>query len=279
MISLDGKSLKQSILDKVRDEVGKLSVKPKLVVIQVGNDEASNIYISQKAKMAAYVGYEFVHLKHDKITEDELIKEIEKLNNDSSVHAILVQIPLPNGFNKSRIQNAIIPEKDVDGLTDINMGKLAHNKDGLCPCTPAGIITLLKKYNVEIASKHAVVVGRSDLVGKPMALMLLRENATVTICHSKTKDLAKYTKEADILVVAAGVAGLVNEDMVKDGAVVVDVGINRINNKLVGDVTYDTVSKKASYITPVPGGVGQMTVATLCQNVLKAYKLQGGNGK
>ena len=275
---LDGKLIKGQILEELKSEVDKLTIKPNLVVIQVGNNDASNIYINQKKKMAEYVGYEFSLLKYpEDVLEEELISKINELNGDKSVHAILVQMPLPKHLNSTNIQNAVSVLKDVDGLNDINAGRLFHNKDGLFPCTPLGVMEMLKRYNIDVTGLAAVVVGRSNLVGRPMAMMLTNNDATVMVCHSKTENLKKYTSVADLLVVAVGHASLITEDMVKDGAIVIDVGINRVNDKLCGDVDYDNVSKKASYITPVPGGVGQMTVAMLGVNVLSAYKKQMGD--
>ncbi len=272
---LDGKLIKGQILEELKGEVDKLTIKPNLVVIQVGDNDASNIYINQKRKMAEYIGYNFSLLRFPlEVSEEEILNEIDKLNNDNSVHAILVQMPLPGHLNAAKIQNAIAVLKDVDGLNDINAGRLFHKKDGLFPCTPLGVMELLKRYNINVSGMNAVVVGRSNLVGKPMATMLTNHDATVTLCHSKTIDLKKHTSMADILVVAVGKAGLITEDMVKEDAIVIDVGINRVNGKLYGDVDFDNVSKKVSYITPVPGGVGQMTVAMLAKNVLSAYKLQ-----
>ncbi len=275
---LDGRLIKGQILDELKSEVNKLAIKPNLVVIQVGNNESSNIYINQKKKMAEYVGYGFSLIKYpEDVLEDEILKKIDELNKDKSVHAILVQMPLPNHLNSTNIQNAVSVLKDVDGLNDRNAGRLFHNKDGLFPCTPLGVMEMLKRYNIDVTGKDAIVVGRSNLVGKPMATMLTNNDATVTVCHSKTENLKKYTTHADILVVAVGHANLVTADMVKDGATVIDVGINKVDGKLCGDVDYDNVSKKASYITPVPGGVGQMTVAMLGKNVLSAYKMQEEN--
>lgn len=272
---LDGKKIKQEILDELKEEVSKLAIKPSFVVIQVGNDEASNVYIKQKAKMAEYIGYGYEHLKlAEDITEEELLKKIDKLNKDKNIHGILVQMPLPKHINENAIQNAVLPNKDVDGLTDINAGRLFHMKDALFSCTPYGVMEILKRYNIDILGKNVVVIGRSNLVGKPMGTMLTNEGATVTLCHSKTIDLAKYTKKADILVVSVGKPKLITGDMVRKGTVVIDVGINRVDGGLCGDVDFESVSKKASYITPVPGGVGPMTVAMLGMNVLKAYKIQ-----
>ncbi len=274
MIILDGKSIKNQILDNIRLEVIKLKDKPKLVVIQVGDDPASGVYVNQKKKMAEYVGYNFEHINlPESVSEDEVIKIINKLNEENGVDGILVQMPLPNHLNSKIIQNRIIPSKDVDGLTDINTGKLVHNCASLISCTPKGIVDLLDAYKIEIRGKHVVIVGRSDLVGKPLVNLLLNRDATVSICHSKTKDLSTITKLADILIVAIGKKEFIDESMIKDKSIVIDVGINRVDNKLYGDVKFDTVSKKASYITPVPGGVGPMTIAELAKNVLCAYKI------
>lgn len=275
---LDGKSIKNKILDELKEDVSNLSVKPKLVVIQVGNNEASNVYIKQKGNMCSYVGYDFEHIKlDDSTTTDGLIEIIDRLNNDDSVNGILVQLPLPDLIDEDKVVNAISPLKDVDGLTDINNGKLFHGKDTLYSCTPYGVMELLERYNILVSGKNVLVVGRSNLVGKPMSLMMLNKDATVMMCHSKTENLSEYTKKADILVVAVGKPKFITEDMVRDGAVVIDVGISRLENGLCGDVDYDNVSSKCSYITPVPGGVGPMTVAMLAKNVLKAYWMQNGD--
>lgn len=271
---LEGKTLKNNILNSLSDEISKLEEKPTLVVIQVGNDSASDIYVSQKKNMAEKVGINFIHVEiESSITEEELILIIDKFNNDDSVDGILVQMPLPKHINENNIQNAISYQKDVDGLTDINAGKLLHNKDTLVACTSLGIIELLKYYNIEIRSKNVVIIGRSNLVSKPLYSLFLNNDATVTICHSKTKNLKEYTKNADILVVAVGKPNLITKDMVKEKSIVIDVGINRVNDKLCGDVDFESI-KKIANVTPVPGGVGQMTVALLGQNVLKAYHLR-----
>lgn len=272
---LDGKKIKQEILDDLKRKVSKLDIKPSLTVIQVGNDEASNVYIKQKQKMCEYIGYTYNHIKlEESITTDELLEIINKLNKDDSVNGILVQMPLPSHIDASLIQNAVSREKDVDGLSDINMGRLAHNKDSLCPCTPYGIMELLKRYNISVTSKNVVIVGRSNLVGKPLASLMINEGATVTVCHSKTIALEKYTKEADILVVATGRPNLVDANMVKEDSIVIDVGISRTETGLCGDVNFESVKEKAKYITPVPGGVGPMTVAMLAVNTLKSYEIQ-----
>lgn len=277
MIILDGKKVKKKVLDELHDEVLKLQDKPNLVVIQVGSDEASNIYISQKQKMALLVGYGFKCLKFDSdIKEEELLLEIKKLNENDGVHAILMQLPLPSHIDTNAVLNAIDQKKDVDGLSVINAGKLFHGEDGLVPCTPLGVMKLLEEYNIDVCGKNALVIGRSNLVGKPMAQMLTNAGATVTICHSKTKNLKEYTRLCDILVVAVGKPNLITTDMVNDDAIVIDVGINKHEGKICGDVDFEMVKNKASYITPVPGGIGQMTVAMLGVNVLKAYKMQKG---
>lgn len=276
---LDGRKIKNEIMDELKLTVDKLEIKPKLVVIQVGDNEASNIYINQKKKMCEYIGYQFELKKYDEdIKEEELLTIIDKLNKDKMVNGILVQMPIPKHINADKIQNAIEYIKDVDGLTDINTGILFHNKEGLYSCTPLGIMELLDRYNINVRSKHVVIVGKSNLVGKPLIGLMLNKGATVTSCNSLTKDLGKYTNEADILVVAVGKPKLITSDMVKDGAIVIDVGINRYDGNIVGDVDYELVKDKASYITPVPGGVGQMTVAMLAKNILLAY-LKQQNGK
>lgn len=275
---MDGKSLKGEILSGLAEEVKALDKVPTLCVIQVGDDEASNVYINQKRKMCNDIGYNFIHEKYDdSITEDELLKNIERFNSNDNIDAILVQMPLPSGINEKNIQNAVNKYKDVDGLNDSNIVDLISGKSSLYPCTACGVISLLDKYGVTLEGSNVVIVGRSSLVGMPLFHMLENRNATVTLCHSKTRNLQSITKNADIIISATGVKGLIKEDMVKNNAVVVDVGITRENSKLYGDVDFDSVSKKASLITPVPGGVGPMTIASLAQNVLKAYKMQKRN--
>lgn len=273
---LDGKEVKRIKLEELKNEVLKLDRPLGLTVIQVGDDSASNIYVKQKSKMANNLEFNFNHIKlEENVTEEEVLKIINSLNRDNCVDGILVQMPLPEHLNSRVIQNAISPLKDVDGLTDINMGMLVHKKNCLVPCTPLGVMELLKYYNIDVAGKNVVIVGRSDLVGRPMAEVMINNDATVTLCHSKTKNLKDITKNADVLVVAVGKAKLITSDMVKDGVVVVDVGINRLEDgSLCGDVDFDDVSSKCSYITPVPGGVGQMTVLELGYNTYKAYLLR-----
>lgn len=272
---MDGKSLKGEILSGLAEEVKALDKVPTLCVIQVGDDEASNVYINQKRKMCNEIGYNFIHEKYDdSITEEELLKNIDRFNSNDNIDAILVQMPLPSGINEKNIQNAVNKYKDVDGLNDSNIVDLISGKSSLYPCTACGVISLLDKYGVILEGSNVVIVGRSSLVGMPLFHMLENRNATVTLCHSKTRNLQSITKNADIIISATGVKGLIKEDMVNNNAVVVDVGITRENGKLYGDVDFDSVSKKASLITPVPGGVGPMTIASLAQNVLKAYKMQ-----
>lgn len=276
---LDGKVVKAKLLEDLKDKINKLDTKLGLTVIQVGEDPASSVYVRQKNKMAESLGFNFNHIKLDEnIKEEELLNIIEELNNDDNVDGILVQMPIPNHLNAKKVQNTILPCKDVDGLTDINMGRLSHNIDSLVPCTPMGIIDLLKYYNIDISGKNVVIIGRSDLVGKPLASLMTNNDATVTLCHSKTKNLSFYTKNADILVAAIGRANFIKKEDVKDGAIIVDVGINRMEDgKLCGDVLFEEVKDKTSYITPVPGGVGQMTVAELGYNTYKAHIIRENN--
>lgn len=275
---LDGKIVKEKILNDLKEKIAILNKKPSLAVIQIGNNPASDIYIKQKEKMANMIGIEFNHIKlEDTISEEEIINIINKLNNDNDINGILVQLPIPKHINTKKIQNAIDYKKDVDGLTDINIGKLAHNTESLVACTPGGIIKLLDYYNIDVIGKNVVIIGRSDLVGKPLSLLFENNDATVTLCHSKTSNLDFYTKNADILVVAVGKPNFIKKESIKEGSVIVDVGINRLEKgKICGDVDFASCKDKASYITPVPGGVGQMTVAFLGTNVYKAYILNNG---
>lgn len=273
---LDGKKVRLEVLKNLKEKLLELDRQLGLTVIQIGNDPASNTYVNQKAKMANELGFNFNHIKLDSnITEIEVLSLIDNLNNNELVDGILVQMPIPNHLNSKVIQNAINPLKDVDGLTDINMGKLVHNVDTLIPCTPEGIIELLNYYNINLSGKNITIIGRSDLVGKPLASLFTNYNATVTLCHSKTNNLKHYTSNADIIVAALGKPKFIKADDIKEGAVVIDVGINRLENgKLCGDVNFEEVKDKASYITPVPGGVGPMTVAMLAKNTYKAYILK-----
>ena len=275
---LDGKKVKLEILENLKKDLENFERKLGLVVVEVGDDPASLVYVAQKEKMAIELGYNFNHIKLDEnVSEEEILKIIDELNNDDMVDGILVQMPLPKHLDAKKIQNSINPYKDVDGLSDVNAGKLVHGIDTLIPCTPYGIMDILKYYNIDVSGKHVVIVGRSDLVGKPLASLMTNNNATVTVCHSKTKDLIKHTKDADILIAAVGKKGVITGDMIKKDAVVIDVGINRVDGKLYGDVDFETAKEKVSFITPVPGGVGQMTVAELAKNVVKAYTLRKDN--
>lgn len=273
---LDGKVVKTMALEGLKKLVNEIERPLGLTVIQVGDNASSNIYIKQKRKMAEFLGFNFNHIKlEDDVTLEGILRIIDELNNDEEVDGILVQMPVSEHLDSKVIQNAISPLKDVDGLTDINMGKLVHKKECLVPCTALGIMELLNYYNIPVISKNVVVVGRSDLVGRPVAELLINASATVTLCHSKTKDLASITRGADILIVAVGKSRLITKDMVKDGAVVIDVGINKLEDgSLCGDVDFENVKDKCSYITPVPGGVGQMTVLELGFNTYKAYLLR-----
>lgn len=267
---IDGKLVSTKLKEKLKKQIQEYKIKPQLVVLQVGNNEASNVYIKQKVKCADTIGAICTHQKlNENITTEELINIIKKLNQDNKVNGIIVQLPLPKHIDEYKVLNTIDENKDVDGLTEINAGKLSCSKPGLISCTPHGVIELLKYYNIPIEGQKVVIVGRSNLVGKPLINLFLMENATVTCCHSKTKDLKHFTLDADILVVAVGHPKLVTSDMVKENAVVIDVGINRLENGLCGDVDFENVSKKASYITPVPGGVGAMTVAMLYNNLVE----------
>ena len=272
MILLDGKKVRAEYTKELKENIDKCDRKLTLAVIQVGNNEASNIYIRNKSKMAEELNCNFIHEKYDvDVEEDVILNKIDELNNNPLVDGILVQSPLPKNLNEPLIQNRVLFNKDIDGLTDINSGLLFHNKDCLVSCTPLGVLELLKYYNIEMSGKHVVIVGRSNLVGRPLMSLMLNNNTTVSICHSRTKNLSDITKMADILIVAIGDPNFINSSMIKDEAVVVDVGINRVDGKIVGDVDYESVKDVASYLTPVPGGVGQMTAFELYNNLYKAY--------
>ena len=276
---IDGKLVTSEVRKRISDEISKFKeesgVTPGLAVILVGNDPASAVYVRNKHKGCLEVGINsFEITMPEQTTEEELLEKIEMLNKDERVHGILVQLPLPKHISEDRVLNAISPKKDVDAFHPENVGKIMLGKYAFLPCTPAGIMELLAFYNVEIEGKECVVLGRSNIVGKPMSQLLLAKNGTVTVCHSRTKNLADVTRRADILVVAIGKAKFVGRDMVKDGAIVIDVGINRLpDGKLCGDVDFDAVADVASMITPVPGGVGPMTITMLLKNTLTAAKL------
>lgn len=277
-IIIDGKELAKNIREGLKAEVKELKsadINPKLAVIMVGDDKASKVYVKNKSKACEDVGIEYEeYLLPEKTKMQELLELIDKLNNDETVHGILVQSPLPKGLDANEAFKAISPKKDVDGFNPVNVGKLSLNQDCFVSCTPYGIIKMLEAYNIPIEGAHAVIIGRSNIVGKPLAKCLLNKNATVTVCHSKTKNLKEMTKQADILIAAIGKAKFITADMVKEGAAVIDVGINRTENGLVGDTDFDNIKEKASFITPVPGGVGPMTIAMLMTNVIKAAKQQ-----
>lgn len=275
---IDGKKISQEIKDELKEKVASLKEEgkePALAVIQVGNDPASSVYVNNKKKACAYCGIRSLAYElPEETTEAELLDLIDKLNADDAVNGILVQLPVPKQINEDRIIQAISPKKDVDGFHPENVGKLVIGEKGFVSCTPAGIIQLLKRSGIEIAGKNCVVIGRSNIVGKPMALLMLRENATVTVAHSKTQNLKEICKQADILIVAIGRPQFITADYVKEGAVVIDVGIHRNeNNKLCGDVKYDEVAEHTSAITPVPGGVGPMTIAMLMNNCVESIMM------
>lgn len=274
---IDGKKISQVIKDELKEKAAAMAKEGKkaaLAVIQVGNDPASGVYVRNKKKACEYIGIESLSYElPEETTEEELVALIEKLNADAGVNGILVQLPLPEQINEEKIIQTISPDKDVDGFHMQNVGALCTGGKGYVSCTPLGIITLLKRSGIEIAGKRCVVMGRSNIVGKPMAMLLLRENGTVTICHSKTQDMKEITRQADILVVAIGKPKFVDETYVKEGAVVIDVGIHRnAENKLCGDVDFDKVAPHTSAITPVPGGVGPMTIAMLMNNCVNSVE-------
>lgn len=278
MVKIDGKAFSQVILEKIREEHNQLKEKygkqAGLAVVIVGNNPASQVYVRNKMKACENVGFYSENIELDEnISEEELLQEIDKLNKNDRINGILVQLPLPSHINELKIIDSISPEKDVDGFHVANIGKMViGDETGFLSCTPYGIMQLLEEYKIEIAGKDAVIIGRSNIVGKPMALMLIQKGATVQVCNSRTKDLRKKLNEADIIIVAAGVPKLLKKEDVKEGAVVIDVGINRVDGKICGDVDYEEVVEKASYITPVPGGVGPMTIASLIKNTFKSYK-------
>jgi len=278
---LDGKSLAQKLNSELKENINnaveKTGIKPKLGVILVGEDPASIIYVNIKQKTSSLVGIESKLIKlNPTATKDSVMREIEKLNNDSSIHGILLQSPLPKHLksNKSELIELILPLKDVDGFHPINKGKLFDYIEEFVPCTPKGIITLLEHYDIMIEGKDVVIINRSNLVGKPLIFMFLKRNATITVCHTSTINIENHMRRADILIVAVGHPNFVTKDKIKEGVIIVDVGINRVDGKLCGDVDFDGVLEKCSKITPSPGGVGPLTVAFLMQNTFRAYKKQ-----
>jgi len=277
-IRLDGKTLAEEMRKEVREEIEDLGIKPGLAVIIIGESPAARIYVESKKKDCAAYGVESVECSlPEDTTEETLLSLIAELNQRTDVHGILIQLPLPEGFCKEKIINAISPEKDVDGFHPTNIGRVMTGDYGFLPCTPAGVMELLAHYEIDLTGQHMVMVGCSNIVGKPQAMLMLNEDATVTICHSRTRDLGSMTRQADILVVATGRKGLITKDMVKPGAIVIDIGINRgEDGKIYGDVDFPEIEPIASYITPVPGGVGPMTRAVLMRNTLTAAKRLSG---
>lgn len=275
---IDGKLVASFVKERVRQDVNNLNTKGLnvcLAVVMVGNDPASQVYVNNKKKACADLGITSVEFKLDEdYGQDKLLELIEILNNDKSVNGILCQLPLPSGYDEKAIIAAINPNKDVDAFHPINVGNIVTGDYTFLPCTPAGIMEMFEYYNIDITGKDCVVVGRSNIVGKPMSMLLLHKNGTVTTAHSKTQNIAEVCKRADIIVAAVGKPGFITADMVKEGAVVIDVGINRVDGKLYGDVDFKEVKNKASLITPVPGGVGPMTIAMLMQNTVTAAKQQ-----
>ena len=274
---LDGKQLAKKIRANLKiecEELKQKGIQPKLAVIMVGNDSASKVYVKNKSKACEEVGVEFEEiLLNEETTQQQLEEIIEKLNKDEKIHGILLQSPIPKNLDINRAFEKISPNKDVDGFHPINVGKLALNKDTYVSCTPYGIMKIFEEYNIDLTGKDVVIIGRSNIVGKPLIQCALNKNATVTVCHSKTKNLSEHTKRADILISAIGKPQFITADMVKQGSIVIDVGINRTEQgKIVGDIDFENVEKKVEYITPVPGGVGPMTIAMLMNNVIKATR-------
>lgn len=272
---MDGKALSLKLKEQMKQRIAQLKqqgINPKLVVVLVGDNSASQVYVRNKHKSCGEVGIESeVITMPEQTTQQELLKVVERLNQDETVDGILVQLPLPKQIDEKTVLRSILPEKDVDGFHPVNVGLLSIGDECFAPATPSGIIAMFQEYGIDIAGKNCVVIGRSNIVGKPMAALLLKNNATVTICHSKTEDLASYTRRADVVIVATGRRHTLTAEMVKEGAVVVDVGMNRNEQgKLCGDVDYEEVKEKASFITPVPGGVGPMTITELLENTIQA---------
>ena len=279
MTLLDGKALSASIKTDLTSQCQTLKhqgIIPGLAVVLVGNDPASSAYVGMKERACNQVGiYSLLHRLHESATQEELIELIQELNNNASIDGILVQLPLPKHIDTDAILETIAPSKDVDGFHPYNVGRLVQGLSGFKPCTPYGVMKLLEAYDIDVCGMDACVIGRSNIVGKPMATLLLHAGASVSVCHSQTKSMERYTKSADLVIVGVGKPNLLTAEMVKDGAIVVDVGINRINDgSLVGDVDFDAVSKKCSFITPVPGGVGPMTIAMLLSNTLESAQIR-----
>ena len=277
---IDGKAISEQLRDKLREEVASLSergAKPCLAVIIVGEDPASKVYVRNKERACKQLGMDSILLRlPESTTQEELLGEVRRLNADRAVNGVLVQLPLPAHLDEQAVLREISPEKDVDGFHAVNAGRLMQGERCTVACTPAGCLDLIRSTGVKIEGAEAVVVGRSNIVGKPMAMLLLQNNATVTICHSRTRNLAEVTRRADILVAAVGRPRMITGDMIKPGAVVIDVGINRVDGKLVGDVDFESAQEVAGWITPVPGGVGPMTITGLMRNTIAATRMQHG---
>ena len=274
---IDGKKMADALLEKAAQEVSSLSRPPCLAIVLVGNDPASEVYVRKKIEACKFTGIVSKDVRLPaSATQSEVIGAVQKLNKEGKVDAILVQVPMPQAIDEDKVLAQVAPEKDADGFHPENFGKLAFNQGKIIPCTPLGILHLLKQSGVALAGKHAVVIGRSRIVGKPLALLLLNENCTVSICHSKTPDIGSLSAQADIVCVAVGKPKLLKAGMVKQGAVVIDAGTSREGEKLIGDVDFDSVKEKASLITQVPGGVGPMTVAALMHNAILCYRIRGG---
>ena len=278
-IIMDGKDLSQKIRKNLKcecEEIKKKGIIPKLAVIMVGDNQASKVYIKNKSKACQEIGIEYEeYILESNITQKDLIELIQKLNNKKEINGILLQSPIPNHLDINEAFKTIAPEKDVDGFNPENIGKLVLNQDTFVSCTPYGIMKVFEEYNIDLEGKNVVIIGRSNIVGKPLIPCCLNKNATITICHSKTKNIEEYTKKADILIISIGKANFITKEMVKEGAVVIDVGINRTKEgKITGDVDFEEVKEIASYITPVPGGVGPMTITMLMNNVIKAARIQ-----
>lgn len=275
---IDGKAISAAVKEQVRAEIERDKIKAGLAVVIVGDDPASRVYVNNKKKACELCGIQsFEYALPEDASQEQLLELVDTLNSDKNVNGILVQLPLPKHLDEKAVIERISPIKDVDAFHESNVGKIMIGNYAFLPCTPAGCMELIRSTGVEVAGKECVVIGRSNIVGKPMAMLLLHENGTVTVCHSKTRELAEICRRADILIAAVGRPNFVTADMVKDGAVVIDVGINRLDNgKLCGDVKFDEVSEKAGWITPVPGGVGPMTIAMLMKNTLTAARIQNG---
>ena len=269
---LDGKIVKKQIINNLKEKISHIDKKLSFIVIQIGDNNIDNIYIRSKEKIAEELNYNFKHIKlNSNITTNEVINIIDKYNKDNNIDGIMVELPIPQNVDYNIIRNSINPNKDIEGVTDINMGKLITNNNGIISCTALAVIRLLKYYNIKLTDKNITIIGRSNLVGKPLANLLINENATITLCHSKTKNLKDYTKNADILIVCTGKPKFITKEMIKNNCIIIDVGTNIINGKLCGDADFDNIKNKTSYITPVPGGIGQITTAVLAENIYKCY--------